>query len=713
MTNTDHGRSSTSPGSRLVHYAALADQQRCLRAPLTSGLEQLSDSQREHGDIVLFQVKLLGRACNTHRTWHPVSCAGSQVATWTEVPAVINVEKGVASIKLLRLTTYVVCNRETDEDVPSEIATPDSEVTEDTGISDKKITVSLAIGLPMASSEFDDATQATFKMSVAAAAKADRSAVVITGIEDTSRRVNMLRRLLAGIKVDVAVEAASKEGASAMAGELTIDSINSELESAGLPSAVLLEEPMILDPSSNNSSPAFGWQSPNYEAVGALDYDDTEGVHHLQTVIPVVVFAVCLLCSVALISSVIVKKHRQARKQKMQHYLDLQLKVWTEGAAVSTPHSKSSIGPSTQAPLVSDGIPLGGDCSDRERTDSARSSRSSLSALSARIEVSGRDTSRPLPTLLNFLEVTPQVAWGGFPTFNPTSTTEEVLPASRNESAIEIKVFHRPRATSGPRMRVSVTEDGPKSSITAAESRPCPQEDSSSEETQTELELEDTEMRSEESSRSAYKVMETPASRDFDNDRLHFNLTQHHASSGIEITESPRAGLSIANLIKEVNVNTSRASETVSPAEAARYTLLHGQAAGMKASGDTSDREIRDEAPRRRTALVLPNLTVFSAPSHVQTERTCDVDEHVDVKSPLSHDVDVESGGEKTLKSDEIFTEMPGQHHDIQHSREAALEQNHLDGEDQVVSSFMFSTDGDPEEEDPGQEDVEMHLFRI
>ena len=107
--------------------------------------------------------------------------------------------------------------------------------------------VTMVVSLPMTRAEFDDEKQQSFKEALAKAAgegvRADHVLI------DTIEEITAARRLLAqGIRVAASVNAPDKDAAAAIAASLTEAGINTELEKAGLPPAILLEAATLLEP---------------------------------------------------------------------------------------------------------------------------------------------------------------------------------------------------------------------------------------------------------------------------------------------------------------------------------------------------------------------------------------------------------------------------------------------------------------------------------
>jgi len=105
----------------------------------------------------------------------------------------------------------------------------------------------MVVSLPMTRAEFDDEKQQSFKEALAKAAgegvRADHVLI------DTIEEITAARRLLAqGIRVAASVNAPDKDAAAAIAASLTEAGINTELEKAGLPPAILLEAATLLEP---------------------------------------------------------------------------------------------------------------------------------------------------------------------------------------------------------------------------------------------------------------------------------------------------------------------------------------------------------------------------------------------------------------------------------------------------------------------------------
>ena len=104
--------------------------------------------------------------------------------------------------------------------------------------------VTMAVSIPLALSEFNDAKRASFKEAFAQALGVSSSDVSIDIVESISIARRAARRLLApGIKVGISVKAASKNAADTMVSKLTATNINAKLQEAGLPPATIVEAP--------------------------------------------------------------------------------------------------------------------------------------------------------------------------------------------------------------------------------------------------------------------------------------------------------------------------------------------------------------------------------------------------------------------------------------------------------------------------------------
>jgi hypothetical protein len=102
----------------------------------------------------------------------------------------------------------------------------------------------MAVSIPLALSEFNDAKRASFKEAFAQALGVSSSDVSIDIVESISIARRAARRLLApGIKVGISVKAASKNAADTMVAKLTATNINAKLQEAGLPPATIVEAP--------------------------------------------------------------------------------------------------------------------------------------------------------------------------------------------------------------------------------------------------------------------------------------------------------------------------------------------------------------------------------------------------------------------------------------------------------------------------------------
>ena len=104
----------------------------------------------------------------------------------------------------------------------------------------------------MSPSAFTDDKQTAFKSSLAQAAGVSSESVVIHKIESIGSRRHLLAE---AIRVETGIMAADQGAAEAIAGKLTVDSINSELSKAGLPAATVLEAAIPALSSSNTLPP--------------------------------------------------------------------------------------------------------------------------------------------------------------------------------------------------------------------------------------------------------------------------------------------------------------------------------------------------------------------------------------------------------------------------------------------------------------------------
>ena len=153
------------------------------------------------------------------------------------------------------------------------------------------------MGLPISKDEFDDAKQQDFKQSIANAAGVAVQKIEIKGIQSTTIRRALSsassRHLLAqGIKIDVEVTAADGSAAASMAGLLTADNINAQLEAAGLPKAQILSAPEIVQPNPQNPS------IENEEIDGK---DSSKSIEMWYIVIGVVIFIIVIFIAVFMI----------------------------------------------------------------------------------------------------------------------------------------------------------------------------------------------------------------------------------------------------------------------------------------------------------------------------------------------------------------------------------------------------------------------------
>ena len=98
----------------------------------------------------------------------------------------------------------------------------------------------------MSSSAFTNEKQTAFKAALAQAAGVASEAVVINKIESISSRRRLLEE---AIRVDTSIMAQGEAAANAMADTLTADSINTQLSSAGLPTATVLKGAAVVSAS--------------------------------------------------------------------------------------------------------------------------------------------------------------------------------------------------------------------------------------------------------------------------------------------------------------------------------------------------------------------------------------------------------------------------------------------------------------------------------
>ena len=117
----------------------------------------------------------------------------------------------------------------------------------------------------MTPSAFTDDKQTAFKSSLAQAAGVSSESVVIHKIESIGSRRHLLAE---AIRVETGIMAADQGAAEAIAGKLTVDSINSELSKAGLPAATVLEA-AIPALSSSNTDVAQVLVKPSTTAVSS------------------------------------------------------------------------------------------------------------------------------------------------------------------------------------------------------------------------------------------------------------------------------------------------------------------------------------------------------------------------------------------------------------------------------------------------------------
>lgn len=103
--------------------------------------------------------------------------------------------------------------------------------------------VSFAVSLPLTEAEFDATAQTAYKESVATVASVETTAVSIDSVTAVARR----RRLLnAGIEVETSVQAASSAAATSISTSITIEALNTQLDTAGLPAASMVSAPAVV-----------------------------------------------------------------------------------------------------------------------------------------------------------------------------------------------------------------------------------------------------------------------------------------------------------------------------------------------------------------------------------------------------------------------------------------------------------------------------------
>lgn len=103
--------------------------------------------------------------------------------------------------------------------------------------------VSFAVSLPLTEAEFDTAAQTSYKASIATVASVEASAVSIDSVTAVARR----RRLLnAGIEVETSVQATSSAAATSISTSITIEALNTQLDTAGLPAASMVTAPAVV-----------------------------------------------------------------------------------------------------------------------------------------------------------------------------------------------------------------------------------------------------------------------------------------------------------------------------------------------------------------------------------------------------------------------------------------------------------------------------------
>jgi hypothetical protein len=106
--------------------------------------------------------------------------------------------------------------------------------------------VTLSLGLPISKAEFDSSKQIAFRQGIANVAGVVLEKVIIITITSKRRRSE-------GITIDLEIMAKDSSVASSVAGRLTVDSINDELEQAGLPKAEILKAPVVTDTSAGTT----------------------------------------------------------------------------------------------------------------------------------------------------------------------------------------------------------------------------------------------------------------------------------------------------------------------------------------------------------------------------------------------------------------------------------------------------------------------------
>jgi hypothetical protein len=103
--------------------------------------------------------------------------------------------------------------------------------------------VSFAVSLPLTEAEFDATAQTAYKESVATVASVETTAVSIDSVTAVARR----RRLLnAGIEVETSVQATSSAAATSISTSITIEALNTQLDTAGLPAASMVSAPAVV-----------------------------------------------------------------------------------------------------------------------------------------------------------------------------------------------------------------------------------------------------------------------------------------------------------------------------------------------------------------------------------------------------------------------------------------------------------------------------------
>ena len=213
----------------------------------------------------------------------------SSSGLWLQQPGlVVDFNRGMGYAKLQKLGVYIALR--VQRKIP---------------VSSAPFKVVFVLGLPISKDEFDTAKQSIFINSIASAAQVHVESVSITSIEVAKRRAS-------GTEVGVAVGAATADSASAIAGNLTPESINSQLVQAGLPSATMLQSPAV-----QNSAALKPWvpaQTPAKRTDGL-------GVTFSQTV-PIVVFVVLVFGAVIWIARMRWYNRRQSFHHPTQQSQD-------------------------------------------------------------------------------------------------------------------------------------------------------------------------------------------------------------------------------------------------------------------------------------------------------------------------------------------------------------------------------------------------------